>query len=191
MAWSAPVTIAPATAEPVLPAQLREFQRIDDEGEDLLLETLLSAARAHVESMTGTRLVEQVVELRADDWSDLLRLPIGPVAAIEDLAWFDRDGQVMPVDASAYEVVGAGLTAGIRPSPGNGWPNGPRAGGGSIRVTVIVGYEQVPPELVLAILLMAGDVYANRETVVVGTVSNEVKSSIRVDALLANHRIWL
>ena len=42
-----------------------------------------------------------------------------------------------------------------------------------------------------AMLLMTADLFANRETVVTGTGAQKVPTSMQVDALLANYRIWL
>jgi hypothetical protein len=44
------------------------------------------------------------------------------------------------------------------------------------------------PAVTAAILIMAGHLYANRETVVTGTISTELPMSVQF--LLAPHRVW-
>lgn len=193
MAWSAAVTVAQPAAEPITLGQAKEFVSIDaGEAEfDTLLTAFIAAARSHLEIITGTRLVEQTVELQADCWGDFLHLPIGPVSSIASVKYEDRDGMEQTLDAAAYELTGAGLERGIRTKVGQVWPSGVRAVRGSIRVQLVVGYEILPEALEAALLLMVSDQFAFRESGVVGTLAAEIKSSMRVDALIVNHRIWL
>ena len=133
--------------------------------------------------------IEQAKEF--DDWSDLLSLPIGPVSEVVSINFDDAYGTDQMLDSSAYELVGAGLSRGIRTKIGCSWPNGIRRAAGVIRVKLTVGYEALPAPLKAALLLMVSDQFAFRESGVVGTVTAEMKSSMRVDALLGNYRIWL
>ena len=55
-------------------------------------------------------------------------------------------------------------------------------------VTFKAGYASVPAPLVSAILLMVGDLYANRETAVTGTVAFALPMSTTVQALIAPYR---
>lgn len=193
MAWSPVRTVTAPETEPVSLAEVKEFVSIDaDIGEfDVLLTSFIEAARGQVEAVTGTRLVEQTVALQADCWSDLLCLPIGEVTAIGSVNYKDLDGTLQTVDPAVYELAGTGLTRGIRPAVGQRWPSGVRGVSGAISVELVVGYELLPPQVRAALLLMVSDQFAFRESGVVGTVTADIKSSMRVDALLSNHRIWL
>lgn len=190
MSWSAPVTTVAAAAEPLDVVAVKEFLRIDGGDEDGVLGTFIASARSHVEDVCGIRLAAQTVELQADEWSDLMALPIGPVTAVTAIAYDDRDGVAQALDAAVYELAGVGLATGIRTKVGQSWPNGVRRAGRAIRVTLQVGYAELPEAVEIAMLLMCGDLYKNRETGVVGTVSSEIKSSMRVDALLSNYRMF-
>jgi uncharacterized phiE125 gp8 family phage protein len=193
MAWSAAVTTAAPAAEPITVDQAKEFVSIEgDEAEfDTLLTSFIASARGYLQSVTGTRLVEQTVELQADSWSDLLCLPIGPVSDVVSVKYDDVDGIEQTLADTVYELTGAGLARGIRTKVGEGWPNSVRSVSGAIRVRLTVGYDTLPPELETALLLMVSDQFAFRESGVIGTVAAAVKSSMQVDGLIANHRIWL
>ena len=190
--WSAPVTTAGPAAEPVSVDEAKEFLSIDpDETEfNTLIGSLIVAARQQVEAMTGTRLVEQTVRLEASEIGDLGRLPIGPVSAVTAIVYDDTAGAEQTFAAADYELFGAGLERGIRTKVGKGWPNDVRNAVGAIQVTAAVGYETLPKPLWTAILLMVGDLFANRETVMTGSVA-KIPMSMSVEAQLANFRIWL
>ncbi len=193
MAWSAAVTTAAPAAEPITVDQAKEFVSIDaGEAEfDTLLTSFIAAARGYLQSVTGTRLVEQTVELQADSWSDLAHLPIGPVTDIVSIKYDDFDGVEQTIADTVYELAGAGLERGIRLRVGQTWPTDKRGVSGAIRVSLTVGYDTLPPELETALLVMVSDQFAFRESGVIGTVAAAVKSSMQVDGLIANHRIWL
>lgn len=192
MAWAAPITLSGPATEPVTLAEAKAFVSIDaDETEfDGLIEGFLAAARQHAENMTGTRLGEQEVDLIADSFADLARLPIGPVTAVSAIEWEAADGTTATLDPADYELTGAGLAQGLRPAAGLTWPQGALRAG-AVRVTATVGFNPLPKPLWLAVLLMTADQYAHRETAVVGTVAAKIPTSMQVDALLANYRIWL
>jgi hypothetical protein len=101
--------------------------------------------------MTSTRLGDQVVEIRADRFADLLHLSIGPVQEILQIRYEDVSGVEIDMASDAYELFGAGLEMGIRPSPGNVWPSA-RPVAGPIAVQLQVGYgDALPANISMAI----------------------------------------
>lgn len=193
MAWSAAFTTTEPVEEPITLDQVKEFVSIDaDELEfDTLLGGFIAAARGHLQSVTGTRLVAQVVELQADSWSDLAHLPIGPVSDVVSIVYDDAEGVEQTVADTVYELIGAGLSRGVRLQVDQSWPTDKRSATGAIRVRLTVGYDTLPPELETALLLMVSDQFAFRESGVVGMSSAELRSSMRIDNLIMNHRIWM
>lgn len=190
MGWAAAVTTVAAAGEPLEVAAVKEFLRIEGDDEDGLLATLIASARSHVEDVCGIRLAAQTVELAADGWADLAAVPVGPVTGVTSIVYDDRAGVEQVLDPAVYELAGAVLSHGIRTKVGQAWPCDVRHASGSIRVTLEVGYAALPGAIEIALKLMCGDLYKNRETGVVGTVSSEIKSSMRVDALLSNYRVF-
>lgn len=88
--------------EPVSLAEARAFLRLDGTEEDGLVETLVAAARVHVETVTGRAMLAQTWRAVLDDWPDAgrLRLPLGPVRAVTDIRVFDEtdDDHVVALD---------------------------------------------------------------------------------------------
>jgi hypothetical protein len=73
----------PAT-EPVTLDEARAYVRMDDTGEDALLATLITAARLHVESVTGRALLSQGWRLVLDCWPGdrIVPLPVAPALSL-------------------------------------------------------------------------------------------------------------
>lgn len=187
--WRAPVVKTAPAAEPVLLPDAKAHLRIDHTGDDVLIGALLASARAHVESVTGQKLAEQVLTIRCDDWSDLTLLPVAPVANVVSVKYAGAAGDVQAVPAEGYEPRLEGLQPQIVPALGAQWPA--KLAGSLITVEVQAGYApgQAPPELLAAIKLILGDLYAYRETV--GEGASPIQATATVEALVANHRLYL
>lgn len=190
--WSAPVQISEPATEPVSLADAKAFVSIDAEIEDFdgQLERFIGAARQQAEVVTGTRFVSQQVDLFADDWSDLERLPIGPVISVDAIEVRLTDDTLLAIPAADYVLAGAGLAQRIRSRAGAAWPSGLASDGGAIRVRLTAGYAAVPRPIRMAVLIMMADLFTHRESIAAGTVS-KVPSSMQVEYLLANFRSWL
>lgn len=180
--WQSPVIVTPPAEEPVTLAQAKEFLRIDDGDDTFDTEIGLSiaGARNHIESMTGTRLISQVVDLRGDAFEDLALFKVGPVVSIDEITYLDRDGAAHTLAADSYELTGAGLERGVRPAGSTRWPIASTAGG-AITVRAKVGYGDdgaaIPEAVRLAILLKLRGLFEDSASI--------------IDYLLVNDRIWL
>lgn len=191
--WSAPVTITGPASEPLTLEQVKEFLAIEDDEtlHDAQLIRFIAAARAQVEAITGTRLVDQTVRVAASDWRDLRQLPVGPVQSVVEIVFDDVAGAEQALAGADWEMTGAGLARALRTPIGKGWPSGLRRGADTIRVTLEVGYDTVPEPVETAMLIMIADLFGQRESFAVGTVAAKVPSTMQVDHLLTNYRIWL
>lgn len=181
--WAPPVTTTPPAVEPLLLDAVKEFVRIDadDTTFDSELNALIAAVRADAEAVTGTRLITQTVELRADCFADLLRLPIGPVQSIAAFTYLDSAGGAQALVAGTdFELFGAGLSQGLRPLFNGTWPAGALRAS-SIVVTAVVGYGDaggdLPQDLYVALLRTVRGLYDDKP--------------VEFERLAGNHRIWL
>lgn len=182
---------APATT-PVSLAELKLSLRVEDTAEDTLLGLHLAAAVGMVDGPTGElkrALISQTWRAGFECFPcGPIELPLRPLLSVASIQYRDRVGvlQTMPFDDY---VVHDGELAMIEPAPGLSWPDAPR-GRRSVLVTFNAGYgadpADVPGEIRAAILLMCGDLYANRETGVIGTVSADIKMSTTVRILLSS-----
>lgn len=157
---------------------------------DHLIELYVQAATATIDGpggWLGRALGVQTLEARFDAFAcELVKLPCPPLISIGSVAYDDGDGVEQTLDEDQYTLDPEGLLLAYEAS----WPN-TRTQRGAVRVTYDAGYEDgIPGPITAAILLMTGDLYANRETAVVGTVAAKVPMSTTVENLLSPFRVW-
>lgn len=160
--WRASIVTVAPSGEPVTVDQVKQFCRIDGTAFDAQLGILIAGVRSEIEGITGTPLATQTVTLQASTWTDLALLPIAPVRSIEAIAYRDLAGAAFTIDVDDYALSGGGLEWSIAPSTGTSWP-GSRQAGSWIEVTAIVGYEVVPPRVLLALLLGVRAAFDDRD----------------------------
>lgn len=186
--WRAPVVVTPAAGELIGLEEAKAHLKVDTGDDDALIATCLSAALAYVESVTGQRLLEQQLTVRGNSWADLANLPVAPVRVVETITYVAPDGTELEVPPAEFEARIDGLTTEL---VSNRWPQTKR--GSLISVQLKVGYSAgaAPPDLVAAVKLVLGDLYANRESGQIGSVSGRIAMAATVENLLANHTIFL
>lgn len=136
---SAAINVVAPTAEPIELQDAKRFLRIDGDSLDGDVAMLIGAARGDIEDMTGLRLVEQTVEVRADAFSDFAHLEVGPVVAVAEIRYLDQQGAPQVLEPARYELTGAGLDRGIFAATGATLPQ-MRTGRGAIVAKLLVGY---------------------------------------------------
>ena len=110
------ILIAPPMVEPVSLAEAKAWLRVDVNDEDAAILSLISAARALVESATRRALVTQSWRLALDAWPFVgadggwsilstrpnatpyeIQLPLAPVQSVSAVRVYDAAGQALPV----------------------------------------------------------------------------------------------
>lgn len=71
---------------------------------DNLLRQKLNAAIQEAENYTGIKLNPVSVEIRAERWSDLRRLPVAPMA-ITKIEYYNQDNQLQILEGESYEII--------------------------------------------------------------------------------------
>lgn len=184
MTWyPATVTVA-AASEPITLADAKRSCRIDasDTTFDDELNDAIASARGFMESTTGTRLVEQTIEMRCDSFADLARLPVAPLSAIVSVEYVDTAGSTQTLAGSVYEARLFGLMPSIALAYDQSWPA--IQSGSLITVTATAGYDEIPAELLDALRLAVAQRFASREM-------NEPGFKDAFFMLIANHRVWV
>lgn len=186
--WRPPVVTVRPTAEVISLDDAKAHLNVEHEDDDDLIRDMLAAALGHVESVTGQRLAAQSLTCSCDSWSDMAALPLAPISEVAALRYFDVNGIERTVETEIYEARLYGLMAEIVIVGRHVWPA--VQAGRLITLDAKVGYEpgDAPFEIVAAAKLILGDLYANRESGQVGSVSSEIRVAATVDALLTNHR---
>lgn len=191
MSWLSPAVTTPPSDEPVSVEEARAQCSIaaDDDTFDLELGIYVQAAREHAEAYTGLKIMAQTVSLKASCFSDLERLPTAPIASIASVKYLDTDGAEQTLDAAVYEDhLEAELQPEVRLKVNQTWPV-IRQVSDAVRVSAVAGYANaaaVPAALKLAILLMVGDWFANREDTTPGRLERMPNGAA---TLLENFRL--
>ncbi len=161
------ILVAPA-AEPVSLSDAKTHFRVDEVDEDILIQSLLTAARLHVETISGRVMITQTWRIALDHWParNILELPIGPVQTVNAIRIFDDDDITMTIDPSRYLVDVGSVPARIAMRGHENWPDPGRVLNG-IEIDISAGYgntaSNVPEALRHSVLMLAAHWFENRE----------------------------
>lgn len=161
------VLVTGPTSEPVTLADLKNWARVSTTADDDLLAAVLTAARLHVEEITGRALITQTWDYFLDYFpygglyplrytygspyaamvpryslafpSGDLSIPRHPVQSVTYLKYVADDGTLTTLDPSFYQVDLNRIPARILPSYGNIWPVA-RAVPNAVNVRYVAGF---------------------------------------------------
>jgi uncharacterized phiE125 gp8 family phage protein len=188
----APVLVTAPTDTPISLDEAKLHLRVTNTSEDTFIEGCIDAAVSHLDGWSGIlgrALFTQTWRQDFGCFSDKLRLPLTPVASITHVKYYDGDNALQTLSSSVYQLFNDALGPYVGLAPDQDWVttyDRPEA----VAVTFVCGSDAtaVPASIRAALLLMVGDLYAHRETLLVGSVSSVLQTSVTVDALLAPHR---
>lgn len=204
---------SPPAVEPVTIEEARSQCRLTDSSEDGLLAGYVLAARHLAEERTERVLITQTwTETFDRRWPTLghhhahhhrvvqdgvfphsrrrILLLRAPVQSVASITYVDQNGATQTLDPSQYQAGKHLLAGAIEEAYGVSWP-AVRWQMDAISVQYVAGYTTpglVPEAIRMAILLLVGHFYNNREATVISATRMSVSElPIGVDALLARH----
>jgi len=181
---TARILTQPAT-EPVSLSDAKAHLAVTHSADDALIGSLIKAARRHVEHITGLRLIAQTWEAVFDTFPDgPLQLAGWPLQSVTAVEYLDENEAAQTLVSSAYVVAEYRRPGWI--SPVDSWP-ATQDTYNAVTATFVVGYgdaEDVPDDIVAAIKLIVGGLYANRESL----SDKPILDNPAVDALLFPYR---
>lgn len=180
--------ITPVATEPITLGEVRQHLRLpENESEDSLLLSLITTARTYCEHYTRRALAEQTLEICLDRFSGNgpIQLPCPPLRSVTEIGYKDSGGDETILSPSTFLVDMDCEPGRVLPRFGSAWPVFTPYPTSPIRIRFVVGYADLPAAIRLAILLLIGHWYENREAT--GTVGNEIHFSVH--ALLAPYRV--
>ena len=196
MSWNLQVVTAPALEALSLEEVKRHVRvELDSTDEDDYLRGLLLAVKDWAEGETSRALLTQTLALRLDRFpAGRVHLPRPPLQSVTSITYLDSNNVLQTLGATLYQVVGARITPDahapcgyVQPAYSTSWPSTypvPEC----ITITYVAGWasaEATPQRIKQAMLLMVGDLYANRErTVLAATVA----TLDLVELMVANER---
>lgn len=178
------------TEEPCTLSEVKTAIRVDHDEEDALISSYISAARGNLEQLTQRSFMDQTWILSAQKWPGRdVELPYGPVQSVSSVKYYDADEVQQTLDSSLYQVDLDSDLCRIRPTPDDTWPTIYPGRYDAIEITYVTGYgggssgsNDVPSQLKVAIYLLVGHYYRNREAVVFAS-ANELPMGVK--ALIA------
>ena len=178
--------VTPPAEEPVSLAEAKQHLRVDGGDDDLLIGSLISAARQAAETKTGRQLITARWKLVLDAFPgpSLMQSATGasfslpghaillakcPVQSAVSIEYLDMNGTTQVMPASDYVLDTACEPARLTPVFGKTWPPTlPQMG--AVSVTFDAGYgtaSAVPEGLKSWIKLRVGSLYGHREEMAV------------------------
>jgi uncharacterized phiE125 gp8 family phage protein len=173
------VVITEPSIEPVTVAELKVHCRIDADlgDEDSLLESIIKAARLHGENVTKRQFVECTRELIIDAFpaSGIIELPRPPLQSVTSVKYLDSDGEEQTLSTDYYDVDTDSEPGRVLLAYGQDWPT-TRDQLNAVTVRYVTGWPvtddvaTTPEAIKHWIKIRCNDLYANRESIVPGTI---------------------
>jgi uncharacterized phiE125 gp8 family phage protein len=175
-------TSLPAT-EPVSLAEAKLHLRVDHGDEDILILSLISAARLHLEHVLGRAFITQGWLYLTDDWppGHTLNLPLAPVQSIVSVKVYDSDDTATVLSPSTYLLDGLSVPPRLVRRAANAWPRPGRIANG-VEVSFVCGHgslaAEVPAPLRQAVLLLVAHWYEHRQPVEIGNAAEIIPAMV-------------
>ena len=162
------------TTEPITVDELKEHLRIDGDDDDAYLLTCIKAARTWFEGQTKRGIITQTWSYTVDgDWPlkygrQWLDFPLNPVPAQTSpstvvVTYVDTDGATQTLAETQYDLVGRLHGSYIVPAYNVEWPS-VRDVPSAVSVQFVAGESSAPDDIKMALMILAGHYYENRET---------------------------
>jgi len=185
---SAILLVAPA-AEPLSVAEAKNFLRVEQDDDDVLIGALIAAARNQIEALTRRGLLTQTWRLVLDRWPNDGRIApkLAPLRAVSAARIYDAANNASAIDAGRF-VINAAADAIAAP----GWSvPAPGRDVAGIELDVIVGFgdsaADVPDVLRHAVRTLVAHWYENRGLAAIG--ANVAMLPGSVSAMIASYRV--
>ncbi|MBC7149005.1 MAG: phage head-tail connector protein [Rhizobium sp.] len=162
--WSRLVRTVAPTAPVVTLAEAKRHLRVLHNDDDAEIEAAVAAATAMIEGPNGIgiAIMPQTWRLSLDHFPCEIIVPLGPVTAVDSIAYTDTNGDAATVATWRMDLDASPLR--LWPSRDETWPL-IYCEPGAVKVTFDCGFASIPEDLRWAILLLVGHLYENREAV--------------------------
>ncbi len=165
--------------------------RVDGDAEDVLIASLILAARLHVEHCLDLALISQSWSLYLDRWPDArhVEIPLAPLISVDAVRLYSPTNTFVTLDPDLFVVDLASRRARIARNDGQSWPLPGRAVNG-IEIAFTAGYgttaDEVPMPIRHALRMLVAHWYEAREPVLFGENADPVPAPVA--SLLAPYR---
>lgn len=177
-------TSAAGTALVTLP-EAKAHLRVTGTAEDALIAALITAASDFIGESSGRVLALETWKIMCPGFLGTVKLPKSPLIAITEIGYNDTAGAALTANLSDFSTIIGDDWGYICPKSGKSWPTSDTARLDGASITFTAGYSVLPDALRMAVLLMVGHYYVNREAV--GATQSELP--LAVESLVASYRL--
>lgn len=179
MARSYAVDIAATTAI-LTTAEAKTHLKVDTSADDTYIDNLISAATESAQIFTNRYFINTTITQHGDTWSDIATLFKSKVNSITHIKYYDSDNSEQTLATSVWISDINQQPARIGLKPNQSFPSlADRIN--AVNCKYVVGYgsaaSDVPEGIREAVLLTIGNLYENRQNVVVGRIATELPKS--------------
>jgi uncharacterized phiE125 gp8 family phage protein len=170
--------VTAASERAVTVSLAKQHLRVDHADEDELIGNLVDLAIDTIEQSCNTSLVTQTWDMILPRFPcGSFYLPRSPVASITSITYYDIANVLQTLTLATYvDQLLSAKPAELHLKYGYSWPcTYSRPNAVTVRYVAGFGTEAaVPPALKAAALMLVGDLYENRSSVITGTISAEI-----------------
>tara|TARA_R100000655_G_scaffold71369_1_gene109738 strand:+ start:7323 stop:7904 length:582 start_codon:yes stop_codon:yes gene_type:complete len=165
----------PPSIEPVTVAEAKSQLRISGSDEDTLIGNYITVARQTLEVLMRRAFITQTITLSYDTFVNDFRLPRPPAISVTSIQYVDTDGATQTLSSGNYTLDNQIEPASIVPAYNVVYPD-TRSQPNAVTIVYTAGYgantTDVPESIRLAIRLLVGSYYENREATSVEKVND-------------------
>lgn len=189
-----PTLVTAATAATLVTlAEAKKHCGIDSTDDDVLLTSLIAAAESYLDGYSGIlgrALLEQTWQQKLDGFCDRMDLRVGIASSVVSVQYSDASNNIQTLSTSTYQLLSDDLGSYVGLKALQVWPSA-YVREDAVTIQWKAGYgttaASVPGAIRAAVLLLIGNLYENREAVVVGNI-NAVELPLSFNALVAPFR---
>jgi uncharacterized phiE125 gp8 family phage protein len=155
------------TVEPLTVEEVKLHLRLDYDNEDSWVASQITTARQLVEDWTGRQMCTATRKVILDGFQCEIELPRAPTIAVTGITYVDTEGATQTLSTSVYTVDADSEPGRVYLAYNQSWPS-VRTQQKAVEVTYTCGYGgpcDVPRGLKMAMMLLIGGWYENRESV--------------------------
>lgn len=180
------VTLVTAPTElPLTMEELKSHLRVEDDEEDALISIINGAATDIAEEFTRRRFITQTWDLVLDYFPAFIRVPFPKLQSVTHVKYYDTQSALSTLDSSQYIVYTDDTPGRISTAQDVAWPSIASGRLDNVSVRFICGYgaaTAVPKIIKQAIMLIAGDLFENRQ--------NSNPNQMYNIPMTAEHLLW-
>tara|TARA_R110002020_G_scaffold58135_4_gene159575 strand:+ start:285 stop:860 length:576 start_codon:yes stop_codon:yes gene_type:complete len=172
--------ITAATTDILTLAEAKAHLKVDTTADDTLITTLIKSATQSAEQFTNMYFITTDVKQYCDTWTDVQTLYKSPVQSINVIKYYDNDNTLQTLASSVYLLDDKSKPARVTTDVDQNFPTlADRTNAIEVRYDVGFGdaASDVPEIIKQAVLLIIGNWYANRESVITGRTTTEMPLS--------------